>query len=383
MAMRILHDGCWDRERMRQAMTERGRRIGAGIIVLLVTCFVALGGAPAALAQPQLHAQSHLHQIVAQNQEMTPVEVVERVAPAVVTVINKRMVGDLSGAGAGILQPAGAGTGFIIDDQGHIVTNAHVLAGGDQFEVIFADGEKRPASVVGADRVSDLAVVQVKGDVPGVVPFGDSDALKPGQTVLAIGSPLGALTNTVTQGIVSALGRNIGDSNYTDLIQHDAAINPGNSGGPLVNLTGEVVGVNTLGIDETPDGRIAQGLFFAIPSNTVKTITGQLIDHGEVTYPFFGISFQSVNEQLAAQLDLPVDYGILVGEVTAGGPAEAAGIESGDIILSIDGDKITPQTPFVTLLFKHAPGDTIEVVVQRGDQTFTTNITLGERPAGL
>jgi 2-alkenal reductase len=364
---------------MRQAMKEFGRRVAAGTIVLLVTCFVAFGGGPVTLAEPQ----SPLQQTAAQSREMTPVEIVERVAPAVVTVINKQIVSGLSGAGAGILQPAGAGTGFIIDDQGHIVTNAHVLAGGDQFEVIFADGEKRPADVVGADRVSDLAVVQVKGDVPGVVPFGDSDTLKPGQSVLAIGSPLGALTNTVTEGIVSALGRNIGDSNYTDLIQHDAAINPGNSGGPLVNLAGEVVGVNTLGIDETPDGRIAQGLFFAIPSNTVKTITGQLIDHGEVIYPFFGISFQSVNEQVAAQLDLPVDSGVLVGEVTAGGPAEAAGIESGDIILSIDGAKITPQTPFVTLLFKHAPGDTIEVVVQRGDQTFTTDITLGERPANL
>ncbi len=365
-------------------MKEFGRRIAAGTIVLLVTCLIAFGDGPA-LAQTQLPPQSHLQQTTSttQSREMTPVEVVEQVAPAVVTVINKRMVSNSSSAGAGILQPAGAGTGFIIDDQGHIVTNAHVLAGGDSFEVIFADGEKRPADVIGADRVSDLAVVRVKGDVPGVVSFGDSGALKPGQTVLAIGSPLGALTNTVTQGIVSALGRNIGDSNYTDLIQHDAAINPGNSGGPLLNLAGEVVGVNTLGIDETQDGRIAQGLFFAIPSNTVKTITGQLIDHGEVTYPFFGISFQSMNEQVAAQLDLPVDYGVLVGEVTAGGPAEAAGIEPGDIILSIDGDKITPQTPFVTLLFKHAPGDTIEVVVQRGDQTFTTDITLGERPAGL
>jgi 2-alkenal reductase len=358
-------------------MKDCGRRIATGSIALLVAWFVAFGGGAVAVAQPRLQ------QTPAQTQELTPVEVVERVAPAVVTVINKRMVSGVSGAGAGILQPTGAGTGFIIDEQGHIVTNAHVLAGGDQFEVIFFNGEKRPVSVVGTDRVSDLAVVQVEGDVPGVVAFGDSDALKPGQTVLAIGSPLGALTNTVTKGIVSALGRNIGDTNYTDLIQHDAAINPGNSGGPLVNLFGEVIGVNTLGIDETDDGRIAQGLFFAIPSNSVKTITGKLIDTGEVIYPFFGISFQSVNEQLAAQFDLPVDYGVLVGEVTAGGPAEAAGIDAGDIILSLDGDKITPQTPFVTLLFKHAPGDTLDIVVQRGDRAFTTTITLGERPAGL
>jgi 2-alkenal reductase len=357
-------------------MNERGRRFAVVFVVLLVTGLVALGGAGmTTLAQDRQERAS--------SQDLTPVEVVERVAPAVVTVVNKRMVSDLSGAGAGILQPAGAGTGFIIDKQGHIVTNAHVLAGGDEFEVIFSDGEKRPADVVGADRVSDLAVVQVDGDVPGVVPFGDSDALKPGQTVLAIGSPLGALTNTVTEGIVSALGRNLLDTNYTDLIQHDAAINPGNSGGPLVNLAGEVVGVNTLGIDETQDGRIAQGLFFAIPSNTVKTITGKLIDSGAVIYPFFGIAFDSINEQIAAQHDLPVDYGVFVREVTPGSPAVDAGIEPGDIILAIDGDKITPQQPFITLLFKYAPGDTIEVQVQRGDDVFTTNITLAERPTDL
>jgi 2-alkenal reductase len=195
------------------------------------------------------------------------VDIVEQVGPAVVTVINEQRFNDNEGTE---LEPVGSGTGFIIDDQGHIVTNWHVVDGGDNFEVIFADGTTVSAELVGTDEVSDLAVVKVDGDLPGVVSLGDSDALKPGQPVLAIGSPLGAFTNTVTQGIVSAIGRDFpGSQTYTNLIQHDAAINPGNSGGPLFNFAGEVVGVNTLGIPQASTGEIVQGVFFAIPYNTV------------------------------------------------------------------------------------------------------------------
>jgi 2-alkenal reductase len=309
--------------------------------------------------------------------EMSAVEVVDRVASAVVTVVNEQMAQELNE-----MAPVGSGTGFIIDDQGHIVTNHHVVEDGQQFEVIFADGERRPATLIGSDPISDLAVVKIEGDVPNVVPLGDSDALKPGQTVLAIGSPLGNFTNTVTQGIVSATNRDFPGSSYTNLIQHDAAINPGNSGGPLFNLAGEVIGVNTLGIP-VQNGQPVQGLFFAIPSNTVAKIAQLLMDEGRVVYPFFGVSSVPVTLQVAAQFNLDVDHGALVTSVSAGGPAEAAGVQEGDVILAIDGQEINAQDAFSDVLFEHKPGDTVEATIRRGGEEITLEVTLDERPAGI
>jgi S1-C subfamily serine protease len=185
---------------------------------------------------------------------MGAADLVEQVRAAVVTVVNLQ---ESTGFGpGGDTQQAGSGTGFIIDTDGNIVTNQHVVQGGDEFQVILADGTAVPATLIGADPFTDLAVVRMEGEVPATVPLGDSDALRPGQPVLAIGSPLGAFTNTVTDGIVSALNRDFpgaaqqGTAIYSNLIQHNADINPGNSGGPLFNLAGEVVGVNTLGLSQ-------------------------------------------------------------------------------------------------------------------------------------
>ena len=314
---------------------------------------------------------------------LSAVEVVDRVRPAVVTVVNEQRVG---GFGSDEAQEAGRGTGFIIDEQGHIVTNWHVVAGGDRFEVIFADGEKRPAELVGADQLSDLAVVRIDDPVPATVPFGDSDALRPGQPVLAIGSPLGEFTSTVTDGIVSALGRDLpgspaqGDPSYSNLIQHNAAINPGNSGGPLFDLSGQVVGVNTLGIPQTSQGVPAQGLFFAIPSNTVKRITTQLIEQGRVAYPYLGVEVVDITPEIASQNDLPFDYGAYIARVGRDGPAEEAGIREGDFILAIGDHPIDEQSSFTEALFNYQPGDTVGVTVRRGDEEERLNVTLAERP---
>jgi 2-alkenal reductase len=313
----------------------------------------------------------------AATDEPTAVQVVERVASAVVTVLNEQAVEGASGT----MTTVGSGTGFIIDTDGHIVTNWHVVNGGQKFEVIFADGKKTPATLVGVDQLNDLAIVKVEGKVPGTVPLGDSDALKPGQPVLAIGSPLGSFTNTVTQGVVSATHRSFTDPNaavYTDLVQHDAAINPGNSGGPLFNMAGEVVGVNTLGIPQA-NGQPIQGIFFAIPSNTVKRISELLIDQGTVTYPYFGVGFVPVTPELAAQANLSVDTGVLVTAVSPGGPAEKAGIQVGDVILSINGQSIDEQHPFSEVLFAHKPGETVDVVIQRDDLRMTVKVKLGTR----
>jgi 2-alkenal reductase len=347
---------------------KRGRYLFAlGLIVGLMIGAFAMGSAGIGVRAQDTTAPA----------EMPAVDVVKKVASSVVTVVNEQ-----SDGGSNQLQPAGLGTGFIIDVDGHIVTNYHVVEGGQEFQIIFSNGQTQAAKLVGADEISDLAVVEVTGEVPGFVSLGNSDALLPGQPVLAIGSALGNYTNTVTQGIISATHRDFpNDSKYTNLIQHDAAINPGNSGGPLFNLSGEVIGVNTLGIP-VENGVPVQGLFFAIPSNTVAKITKSLIDNGRAIYPYGGVRSQPVSPQVAAHNHLIVDHGVLVTVVTPGGPAEAAGIEVGDVILSIDDITIDAQNSFLEVLFEHKPGETVDAKIQRGDQTLTLHVTLVERPEG-
>ncbi len=319
--------------------------------------------------------------------ELTAVEVVQQVSPAVVTVFNQQTATGQLGQEQDPVT-AGVGTGFIIDEQGHIVTNWHVVNGGDSFSVIFADGTEHEAELIGVDPRNDLAVVRIEGEVPGTVTLGDSNALQPGQPVLAIGSPLGTFSNTVTEGIVSALGRN-GDfaasacQSYANLIQHDAAINPGNSGGPLFNMSGEVVGVNTLGIPTTNEGVPVQGIFFAVPSNIVEEISSQIIETGEVSYPYIGIGPQPITRQAAAAFDLPVDYGVYIANVEAGSPADEAGIEVDDIMLSLNGTEITEENSLAELLLPLNPGDQVSVTVLRGDEEIELDLTLGELPEGF
>lgn len=277
-----------------------------------------------------------------------------------------------------------SGTGFAITEDGYIVTNAHVVEGGSSFLVVFADGQSADAKLIGSDAISDLAVIQVADKLPATVPLGDSSALRPGQPVLAIGSPLGQFTNTVTQGVVSALGRSLSESpgqpELTGLIQHDAAINPGNSGGPLLNFAGEVIGVNTLGIQETPEGDPAQGLFFAIPSNTVREIANTLIDEGEVDYAYLGVETLAITPEIAGQNDLSVDYGVYIVRVVPDEPADDAGLKAGDVVLSIDDVRIDEGRSFMQVLFEHSPGERVSLEVLRGDETHRIDVTLGQRP---
>jgi S1-C subfamily serine protease len=310
-------------------------------------------------------------------------EIVERVKPAVVTVINEQRFDE--GIFGETEVEAGRGTGFVIDGSGNIVTNEHVVRGGTGFEVILSNGEKREATLVGSDPLSDLAVVRMEEPPPSTVAFGDSDTLQQGQPVLAIGSPLGEFTGTVTSGVVSALNRDFpasagmaGADIYTDLIQHDAAINPGNSGGPLFDLAGRVIGVNTLGIPQSGTTPV-QGIFFAIPSNRVADIASQLIENGQASYPYIGIEYQPISPDLAAQNDLPVDYGAYVLATVQAGPAEQAGIQRGDIILGIGDQRIQGQTTFTEALFAQSPGDTVTVTVLRGNEELQFEVTLAGR----
>jgi len=312
-------------------------------------------------------------------------DLVEEVNPAVVTVINQQTFGGFYDQ-QGEPQTAGTGTGFFISEDGYLVTNNHVVEGSDDVSIIFADGTEVEAELIGTDQLTDLAVIKVDGEIPGYVELGDSSELRPGERVIAIGSPLGAYTNTVTEGIVSGIGRRVAGTNAAidNLVQHDAAINPGNSGGPLFTLDGKVVGVNTLVVRQSGSGIPAEGLGFAIPSDTVTQVSQAIIEDGAVERPFLGITFQQISPTVAATLDIAVDNGALVIEIQPG-PAADAGLEVDDIITEIDGDVINEDSTLTDLLFEYEPGDTVELTVYRPatDETLTIDVTLGTRPSGL
>ena len=310
-------------------------------------------------------------------------DLVTRINPAVVTVINQQLFEGFSTTGADLL-PVGSGTGFVISDDGYIVTNDHVISDSSAIEVIFHDGTSVEGQLVGTDPFTDLAVVKIEGGVPGVVPLGSTAGLRPGDGVVAIGSALGNYTNTVTTGVVSGLGRRLEISSGVaseNLIQHDAPINPGNSGGPLFNLSGEVIGVNTYAIHQAADGRYADGLGFAITSETVQQIVAILIAEGRVDRPYFGVSYVELNPVVAIVEGLPVEHGILVTNAPSGGPAREGGIVEGDIITAINGQRIDQEHPFVNLLYQFQPGDTIDVEFYRRatGETVVVQLTLDSR----
>src|SRR5918994_1773892 len=301
----------------------------AGPLIAYAVCAgEPTAAAPAASMPPPPRAVPEPKSAAAGTAALTPIEVVEQIGPAVVTVINEQIAECETDA-----VPTGSGSGFILDEDGHVVTNQHVVEGGVEFLVVLEDGRELAATLVGADANSDVAVLKVDAPVPAVARIGDSDSLLPGQEVLAIGSPLGTFTNTVTEGIVSALGRTVPDDaggpELLNLIQHDAAINPGNSGGPLVTLAGEVVGINTLGIID------AQGLFFAVPAKTVTRVANELIAEGAVDYPYLGLQLVPLDDAIIAQWALPVEEGFYVQGVVAGSPSDAAGLPIGGIVPAI------------------------------------------------
>lgn len=330
-------------------------------------------GAASAPAQPAPQAGA------AQSAEgsETAVDAVQKVGPAVVTVLNR---------GA---QGMGSGSGVIVSDQGYIITNNHVVEDARELAVVFADNTRREAELIGTDPLNDIAVIRVEGDLPAVAAIGDAAALQPGETVLAIGSPLGNFRNTVTAGVVSALNRSVGP--MEGLIQTDAAINSGNSGGPLINLAGEVVGINTLvvrnDLDFGSSAAPVEGLGFAVPSTIFRNVAEQLISNGEVRYPFLGVTYLAIDGDLAAELNLPVQNGALIrpnaatgSAVTPGSAADQAGIRDGDIIVAVDGTRLDYNTSLRQLLLRHKPGDTVTVTVLRDGQEQEMRVTLGERP---
>jgi len=286
-------------------------------------------------------------------------------------------------------QGAKLGSGVIIDSRGYIVTNNHVITGGQTIVVEIFNGSTLPAQIVGTAPSDDLAVLKVNPSRVKltVATIGDSSKLKVGQDVLAIGNPLG-ITQTVTSGIVSALDRNVSEGPNGALIpnaiQTDAPINPGNSGGALVDLQGNLVGIPTLTAIDPEFKTPANGVGFAIPSNRVSFIVPQLVNSGRVTHSgraALGVEVTTVDAVFAAQNNLPVDHGALITGVAAGGPAAKAGLRAGDIIVQVDNKQITDVATLADALLSKNPGDTVQVRVYRGSRQLTVKVKLGELPA--
>ncbi len=332
------------------------------------------------------------------GEEKVLVNLYQRVNPAVVYIANE--VGG---------RPVSSGSGFVIDKRGYIVTNNHVVAGAEQLDVTFSDGTVVPADLVGRDPYADLAVIKV--DYPAdklvVVELGDSSIVQTGQKVIAIGNPYG-LKGTMTSGIVSAVGRNLPERGETDtsanagffsnpdVIQTDAAINPGNSGGPLFDSRGRVIGVNTaIRTDNTGAGGASNsGIGFAVPVNTVKRVSQQLIADGKVSYPYLGIQMQPINNAVATQYKLSVQRGVLVSSVVRNGPGDRAGLRGsqvsrdgksisvlGDVITAMDGRAVKDSDELISLLSAtHKPDDTVTLSVLRDGAQVEVKVKLGERP---
>ena len=304
---------------------------------------------------------------------------VDKITPAVVTIQTR---------GGGFLgATAGTGSGFIFDSRGFILTNRHVVQDATELTVILNDGRRFAGTVYGIDTLTDLAIVTIDADDLPEAPVGTSSGLEPGQLAIAIGNPLG-YENTVTTGVVSGLGRQIqagsaegSSSEQLDhLIQTDAAINPGNSGGPLVNSAGQVIGINTAVSTD------AQGIGFAIPIDVARPIMEQAVAGEEITRPWIGVYYEPLTAAKADELGINVDAGALVGGgpndtgVVPGSPAEAAGLQTGDVITAVDGEPLD-EGDLAQSVLPHKPGDEVTLRIARGQSIEEITITLGEYPA--
>ncbi|HOJ92289.1 MAG TPA: trypsin-like peptidase domain-containing protein [Dictyoglomaceae bacterium] len=316
------------------------------------------------------------------------VSVVNKSMPAVVNISTVTLVESFF---FGVFPQSGVGSGFIFDPKGYILTNYHVVEKAKKIEVSLSEGKKYPGKVVGYDKRSDLAVIKIDAENLPYLPLGDSNKLQTGQFAIAIGNPYG-LNRTVTLGIVSATDRTIVEPNgvrLENLIQTDAAINPGNSGGPLINIKGEVIGINTAIQSE------AQGIGFAIPINTAKSIADKLIKEGKITYPWIGISGYAITPEMLEYIKFGVDKGVVIAQVVPGSPADKAGLKGGnraiyldntqiviggDIITKIDGKIVETMEELRAEVQKHKVGDVVELTYIRNGKEYTVKIKLEAMP---
>ena len=338
--------------------------------------------APSSTADSASGSDSSITAASSSGSSLTTEQVADLVSPSVVVITTEQVVySQWSWYGQNQVE-SGAGSGVIISSDGYILTCAHVVDGASTITVTIGDKDYT-ATLVGEDTTSDIAVIKIDADGLTPATVGNSDSLKVGQSVMAVGNPLGELGGTVTGGMISALNRSVtiqGNSsvNTMSLIQMDASVSPGNSGGGLFNMNGELVGI----VNAKSSSSDAEGLGFAIPINDAIKVAQELLENGYVTgRPYLGITYLAVTDaQTASQLGVNA-YGVYVVEVVKGGPAEKAGLQAGDRIVSVDGTEIASKDDLGTLMQKHAAGDTLSITIARDGQMQTVNVTLGEKTA--
>ena len=338
--------------------------------------------APSSTADSASGSDSSITAASSSGSSLTTEQVADLVSPSVVVITTEQVVySQWSWYGQNQVE-SGAGSGVIISSDGYILTCAHVVDGASTITVTIGDKDYT-ATLVGEDTTSDIAVIKIDADGLTPATVGNSDSLKVGQSVMAVGNPLGELGGTVTGGMISALNRSVtiqGSSsvNTMSLIQMDASVSPGNSGCGLFNMNGELVGI----VNAKSSSSDAEGLGFAIPINDAIKVAQELLENGYVTgRPYLGITYLAVEDaQTAAQLGVNA-YGVYVVEVVKGGPAEKAGLQAGDRIVSVDGTEIASKDDLGTLMQKHAAGDTLSITIAREGQMQTVNVTLGEKTA--
>ena len=338
--------------------------------------------APSSTADSASGSDSSITAASSSGSSLTTEQVADLVSPSVVVITTEQVVySQWSWYGQNQVE-SGAGSGVIISSDGYILTCAHVVDGASAITVTIGDKDYT-ATLVGEDTTSDIAVIKIDADGLTPATVGNSDSLKVGQSVMAVGNPLGELGGTVTGGMISALNRSVtiqGSSsvNTMSLIQMDASVSPGNSGGGLFNMNGELIGI----VNAKSSSSDAEGLGFAIPINDAIKVAQELLENGYVTgRPYLGITYLAVTDaQTASQLGVNA-YGVYVVEVVKGGPAEKAGLQAGDRIVSVDGTEIASKDDLGTLMQKHAAGDTLSITIARDGQMQTVNVTLGEKTA--
>lgn len=365
------------------------------VVIFLVLSFVMgiIGGAGAVLF---LSSNSRLSQLLGiENNQIniattrtekirleessTIIEAVKKVAPAVVSITATTQIEDFFGA---VQESQGGGTGFIVTNDGLILTNKHVAQAGQSLSIMTTDGKTYEGQVAALDPTNDLAIIKVNASGLPVVDLGNSDDLQIGQWVVAIGNALGQLQNTVTAGVISARERQLvvgggQEEQLNNLLQTDAAINAGNSGGPLINLAGQVVGINTA----IASG--AQNIGFAIPINQVNQALDSYKKTGKIIKPFLGVRYVTVTKEISKKLNLSTDEGAFIyassGQqaIVSGSPADKAGLKSGDVILEINGEKISQTRPLSSLISQYQPGDEIELKILRDKKESTLKLKLG------
>ena len=357
---------------------------GGTVAALNATGALDRGTAPTSSSTAGGPTATSVNQPVTLNESSAIIDVAAKAGPSVVRIFEQGVDPNSIDQSQ---QTQGIGSGIIFDANGWILTNRHVVSGANSLTVELKDGTRYPGTIYGVDTLTDLAIVKVDAtDLPAAT-TGDSDGLKVGQLVVAIGSPLGTFSNSVTSGIVSAVGRSIqtDGGSLRNLIQTDAAINPGNSGGPLLDSTGAVVGINTA-IEKD-----ANGIGFAIPVNIARPIMRQAIAGQQLKRPYIGIHYQQIDAQVAKDSKLPVKEGAWVQAdpnsndpaVVADGPAAKGGVKEGDIVTKINDVTIDTLHPLDMVLSQFAPGDTVTLTILRNGASTTVQVTLGVRPPGL